>query len=116
MKEHKYDGETFLLDDSKGCYIEVNFAEHLNSGIVGYVGVNPQGTKANPYTYGIGTRYLTENGLVRDYGGPFASVSNALNDACRLMLYQYREQESKKEFDPEQACKDLHEFFEELPD
>ena len=26
-KEHKYQGETFLLDDSKGCYIEVNYRD-----------------------------------------------------------------------------------------
>ena len=35
MKEYKYKSDTFELDDSKGCYIEVTY-----KGQKGYVGVN----------------------------------------------------------------------------
>ena len=27
MKEYKYQGETFQLDDSKGCYAEVTYKD-----------------------------------------------------------------------------------------
>ena len=35
VKEYKYKGETFQLDDSKGCYVAATY-KHLT----GYVGVN----------------------------------------------------------------------------
>ena len=42
MREYKHQGETFQLDDSKGCYVTVTY-KHLT----GYVGVN-LGKKASP--------------------------------------------------------------------
>ena len=48
-KEYKYKGETFQLDESKGCYVAVTY-KHLT----GYGGVN-LGKKAspkNPYAWG----------------------------------------------------------------
>ena len=42
VKEYKHQGETFQLDDSKGCYVAVTY-KHLT----GYVGVN-LGKKASP--------------------------------------------------------------------
>ena len=41
MQKYIYEGETFLLDDTKGCYIEVEFKDTKM-----YVGVNLQGTRA----------------------------------------------------------------------
>ena len=42
-KDYQYDGATFLLDDSQGCFIEVKYKEQ-----VGHVGVNLRGTKEHP--------------------------------------------------------------------
>ena len=38
-KEYKHQGETFLLDDSKGCYVKITYKDQ-----VGYLGVNLQGS------------------------------------------------------------------------
>ena len=35
MSDYEYEGETFKLDDSKGCYVEVTY-----EGLTGYFGVN----------------------------------------------------------------------------
>ena len=53
VKEYKYKGETFQLDDSKGCYVAVTY-KHLT----GYVGVNlgRKATAQHPYAWGISTR------------------------------------------------------------
>ena len=48
MKEYKYQGETFQLDDSKGCYVEVTYKY-----LTGYLGVNlgARATDQNPYVW-----------------------------------------------------------------
>ena len=48
MTKYTYKGETFKLDDSKGCYVEVTY-KHL----AGYVGVNLQNnaTDEQPYLW-----------------------------------------------------------------
>ena len=107
-KEYKHQGETFLLDDSKGCYIEVTYHE-----AVGYVGVHLNGTKENPYCWQTNDRRVTDDGLTNgnSTGG---ELSDNLNALCSELLRQHQVHEAKKEFQPEQACKGLHEFYEKL--
>ena len=108
-KEHKYQGETFLLDDSKGCYIEVNY-----DGLVGYVGVHLNGTEESPYCWETNDRRVTDDGLTNGNSNG-KELSDNLNDLCSELLRQHQEREAKKEFQPEQACKLLHEFYQKLP-
>ena len=107
-KEHKYQGETFLLDDSKGCYIEVNYRD-----LVGHVGVHLNGTNETPYCWYTGTTFATADGLTNGNSNGQA-LSDNLNALCATLLKQYQENAAKKEFQPEQACKRLHEFYEKL--
>ena len=113
MKEYKYGGETFSLDDSKGCYIEVN-----HKGLVGYVGVYLGGTQEKPFAWSappyIGGVPTTANGLAADTAVPVSTINEALDTACRWLINKHKEEESKKVFDPESACKALHEFVESL--
>ena len=50
VKEYKYQGETFLLDDSKGCYVEVTY-----KGLKGVVSVNIGENRSDqsPYSWNI---------------------------------------------------------------
>ena len=58
-EEYKFEGETFELDDSKGCYIEVSY-----KGLVGYVGVYLQGTAEQPYCWWAeNATFVTADGL-----------------------------------------------------
>ena len=107
--EYKYEGETFLLDDSKGCYAEVTYKDQ-----VGYVGVNLQGTPGTPYSWRPElSQRVTPEGLTRGIssGGDFESNLHAL---CTEPVRRQREAEAHKRFDPEAACKSLHEFVEKL--
>ena len=57
MKKYEYEGETFKMDDSKGCYVEVTYKD-----LTGYFGVNISGTETdeNPYSYYVGgEEYVT---------------------------------------------------------
>ena len=63
VKEDKYKGETFQLDDSKGCYVAVTY-KHLT----GYVGVNlgligEKSTDQKPYAWYIDKKLVTPEGL-----------------------------------------------------
>ena len=109
MQKYDYQGETFLLDDTKGCYIEVEF-----KGTKSFVGVNLQGTSDHPYTWGP-DKYVTPDGLSLNYGGGFQTVEQALNNACQSMLNSWRESQARKEFKPEEACEALHNFVKNLP-
>ena len=109
MQKYTYLGETFLLDDTKGCYIEVKFRDTKM-----YVGVNLQGTAEFPYTWGP-EEYATTDGLSVNYGGQFRNVEEALNKACGNMVHNWREAESRKAFKPQEACEELHDYVKNLP-
>ena len=60
MRDYTYKGETFKLDDSKGCYVEVTY-----EGLTAYIGVNISGTGTDqyPYSYYVGgEEYATPEG------------------------------------------------------
>ena len=109
MQKYSYEGETFLLDDAKGCYIEVVFKDTTM-----YVGVNLQGTPDSSYTWGP-EGHVTADGLSRNYGGGFRNVEEALNSVCNSMLTNWREAQARKAFKPEEACEILHDFVKNLP-
>ena len=109
--EYKYQGETFLLDDSKGCYIEVTYRDQL-----GHVGVNLQGTKDAPYAWSVNRpSRITADGLSSGVSSGPDEESNLLV-LCHEMLRLQREAEARKAFNREAACKSLHEFVEALAD
>ena len=107
-KEYKFQDETFELDDSKGCYIEVTY-----KGLVGYVGVNLQGTPSAPYSWTLDVAAITESGLARG-NSPSAGITGSLRALCRELLKKHREAEGRKAFKPEEACAALHEFAKSL--
>ena len=65
-----YEGETFKLDDSKGCYVEVTY-----KGLTGYFGVNIKWHRDGPGAVFLlcraARRYVTPEGLTSgDYQSP----------------------------------------------
>ena len=106
--EYKFEGETFLLDDTKGCYVEATYG-----GQIGYVGVNPHGTAETPYFWWPDeTNWVTPDGLTN--GNPGTDMQSSLNALCAQLLRQYREAEARKTFKPEDACGSLHEFVQSV--
>ena len=118
MKEYKHEGETFQLDDSKGCYAAVTY-KHLT----GHVGVNlgDRGTDEHPYTW------HTERALgspasdcVTPDGLKFGIVTGAsfktnLDALCAQLLLDFRFQEARKAFDPAKYCEEIHDGVKNLP-
>ena len=107
-QKYTYQDEEFLVDASKGCYREVAYKEQ-----VGFVGVNLQGTRENPYCW------HTEKSLVTDEGLKIGNVAGGgikanLDQLCKQLVVLQRESDARKIFDREEACKLLHDFFEEL--
>ena len=109
MKKYELDGETFQLDDSKGCYIEVTYKD-----LVGHIGVNLSGTKESPFCWYTGNTFLTPDGLTQGNSNSGGEEGN-LHALCKALITQHRKTEAHKAFKPEDACAALHEFMEKLP-
>ena len=118
-KEFKHDGETFLLDDSKGCFVEVTYAEHQE--YVGVVGVNIRGTASAPYAVNV---ISTPNGSGRDRvikgdqvdGNSARDMGDALDKCCKSLVDARLQDEDRNQFDPEATCHNLHEYLASLPE
>ena len=109
-KQYKYEGEPFLLDDTKGCYTEVLYKDQ-----VGYVGVNLRGTADMPYSWRVeGFDWVTPDGLQGGNANGTDMESN-VRGLCADLLRRHREASARKAFKPEEACKSMHEFVESLP-
>ena len=111
MRYYKYEGETFKLDDSKGCYVEVTY-----EGLTGYFGVNVSGTGTdqNPYSYHVsGKEYVTPDGMTK--GVPCSSFKEARDQICGELLNIFRAQEAAKTFDRAKYCAELHDAVKDLP-
>ena len=100
------EGETYELDDSKGCYVEVTY-----KGQVGWIGVNLSGTKERPYTFSLNPSVVSEQGIASGvYGGATeSSFLGNLSVLCRRLLAKHRETERQRDFNKEDACKSMHE-------
>ena len=116
MKKVEYKGETFQLDDSKGCYIEVTYRN-----LVGYVGISLQlGTEEKPYAWwvpefgGSANSVVTKDGLTTG-AGEYEEPTEALHILYNHLIHKYQEDESRKAFKPEIACEALHEYVKGLP-
>ena len=108
--EYKYKGETFQLDDSKGCYVAVTY-KHLT----GYVGVNlrSNATAQYPYAWRSGKGNVTSGGVKG--GRRSASFGAGLNALCASLLDNFRTEEAHKAFDPAKYCAELHDGVKNLP-
>ena len=109
-KEYKYEEETFLLDDSKGCYVKVTYKNQL-----GYLGVNLEGSAERPYCWwDDGDRPVTPDGL-RFGNATGVEEEGNLRALCGSLLRRHREAEARKVFNRREACDSLHEFVKGLP-
>ena len=94
MKEYKYQGELFQVDDSGGCELKVSD------------GVNTLSITSNsggPSVYKVST-------VKGGWWWHTTTVQESLDRACRDLI------DSRSVITPEDACKELHEFFEGKPD
>ena len=105
MINYPYEGETFKLDDSKGCYVEVTY-----KGLTGYFGVNIRGTGTDQYPYfyqADGEECpATKDGMTTGFRSP--TFEEARDKTCLNLLNIFRTQEAVETFDPVKYCKELH--------
>ena len=107
-KKYDYLGEIFLIDDSKGCYIEVTYKDQT-----GYLGLAYRGTEDMPYRWSD-TR-PDDQGYLRSGNSSGKDREEHLQNLCSALLHWHREAESRKVFDSAKACDALHEFVRKLP-
>ena len=114
MKDYQHEGETFKLDDSKGCYVKV-----IYNDITGYIGVNigVNATDQNPYLWYTNKRienYVTPEGLkIGNSNG--ASFESNLDALCEQLLREFQTQEATKTFSHAKYCEELSEAVKNLP-
>ena len=110
MRNYKYKGETFKLDDSKGCYVKVTYKD-----LTGYFGVNISGTGTDQYPYSYlvdGEEDVTPYGMTRGDQSP--SPEDARDRTFDVLLEKFRTQEAVKTFDRAKYCKELHDAVKNL--
>ena len=123
MKDYRYKGHDFKLDFSKGCYVEVT---HADAGYVCYFGVTLRSRIGDRGEYNLRKIYATASTISRDKltsegidrPPEFETPQEALDYICNRYIEGLRDrkerEEAKKRFNPEQACEDLHKWFEDL--
>ena len=107
-QKYTYQDDEFLVNASKGCYLEVAFKEQ-----VGFVGVNLQGTREYPYCWHTTKSVVTDDGLKTGHT-EIGGIKDNLNRLCQELVALQRVADARKAFDREEACKQLHDFFKEL--
>ena len=108
-KPREFEGYKFLLDDSKGCYIEVKLGKQT-----GYVGVNlAQGTSERPYCWFNSNAFTVPDGL---NGGKVSgpTIEDNLQALFKRLISAQEQEDAHNKFDQEAACKALHEYVEKL--
>ena len=112
MRDYIYEGETFILDDSKACYVEVTY-----EGLTGYFGVNISGTGTDqyPYFYQVGGEECAaiQDGMITGLRSP--TFEAARDKTCLNLLKIFRTQEAVETFDRAKYCKELHDAVKNLP-
>ena len=111
MRDYKYKGETFNLDDSNGCYVEVTY-----KNLTGYIGVNigkDRGTE-RPYVWYANKGYVTPAGLTAGNSSG-TSFEDNLKPLCDYLLRTFRTEEATKWFNAEESCNKLHDAVKNLP-
>ena len=106
-RTHKYNGKTFTLHEGEGCYIRITHRRQT-----GYAGVNLRGTKDRPYAWHTDKGSVTADGL--QGGGGASSMDDVIRVCCNSLAHTADEIEQRREFNPEEACKAMHEWWEKL--
>ena len=112
MRDYEYEGKTFKLDDSKGCYVEVTY-----KGLTGYFGVNISGTGTDqdPYSYYVGDDEESATPAGLTLGDPSPSPEVARDSLFAELVNEFRTQEAVETFDPAKYCKVFHDAVKNLP-
>ena len=111
MRDYKYEGETFKLDDSNSGYVEVTYKD-----LTGYIGVNIGINRGDeqPYVWFTSKYFVTPDGLT---GGNStgASFKDNLAALCDRLLKNFRTEEAAKAFNTQKYHVKLHEAVKNLP-
>ena len=107
MKEYLYKGETFQLDDSQGCYIEITYKDQK-----GWVVVN---ISIENYGYAITDRAaeVTASGVQSRYGAR-NTIMEAVDFLCLILLLNQKKVDEYKPLDRIALCAELHSFMDKL--
>lgn len=111
VKEYKYKGETFTLDDSKGCYIKVTYAEHPQ--FVGYVGVNISKTVAKPFAVSHDGYEVTPDGIPVPRQSGY-DINELIVECCRHLIERKKTADLIGDRGKEALCNDLHQWYADL--
>ena len=111
MRDYKYEGETFKLDDSNGCYVEATYKD-----LKGYIGVNIGNDRGaeRPYVWYTNKVYVTPDGLTTGNSSGVSFRGN-LNSLCGHLLKTFRTEAAAKTFNAEESCRKLHDDVKNLP-
>ena len=107
----EYMGETFMiqpLPDAECCF-EVAYED-----VVGYMGVWVDGTPERPYGYTTSLSAVTPEGLIGGNLG-YASAEDCLELLADRLLQIYRDNQSRREFDPKKEADELRDFIRSIP-
>ena len=107
-RKYNYQDKEFIVDQSKGCYLEVAYLEQI-----GYVGVNLLGTKQSPYCWHTRKNVVTDEGL-KNGNVSTGGLRGNLDNLCLELIRLQGVSDAQKDFDRESACEDLHDFFKDL--
>ena len=120
MIEYKYQGETFLLDDSEGCYIKITYRGE-DYDLIGYAGIASQeGTKDQPYSVVFSNpNNATADGFLRRSDDIYSTIEEAIDSFCEITVVDIKrrnEEAAKQKLDKaarEEACELIHKFMNE---
>ena len=117
MKEYKYKGETFQLDDSARGYVAVTY-----ENLTGYVGVNlgTRATDEKPFVWYTahevgGDNVATSDGLRFGIISHDASFEANLDALCGQLLLDFRAEEKAKAGGHEKHRAEMHDAVKDLP-
>lgn len=105
-KPYKFQGETFELDDSNGCYVKVQYR-----GQTGYVGVltNPSAKQRFGRSITPGSAKGLNGG-----GSDSGDFQSSLDTMCGVLMENAKNADYHESLRA-QACEEMHGFMNSLP-